>query len=105
MQIAIDTIKHLKAGTAVLVWAILLSVLALLAGLNPLSALIASNGLTSSITEEASQWLANRARRRLGLAPERDVSVKDALAGAAPCLLAAAALEIALRAGALVLLW
>lgn len=92
-----DKRKHLKVGGLVLVWALTLLAVAVLFRLHLGTMLLAGVGLTSALTEEGSQWLANRDRRRQGLAPLRDVSAADALAGSLACLLAAVALEWAVR--------
>lgn len=94
---AADKRTHLKVSVIVLVWALGLLALAVLFRLHLATVLVAGVGLTSALTEEGSQWLANRERRRQGLEPLRDVSAADALAGSLACLLAAVALEWAVR--------
>lgn len=89
-----DKQKHLMAGLIVLGWAVLLIVASLALGISMPAAVAVAAGLSAAVTEEASQWLANRDAKARGEVPTRTVSALDILAGAAPCLAAAVVLEL-----------
>lgn len=94
-----DKQKHLIVGLIVLVWSITLVVVAMAIGANMPAALVAAAGLTSAVTGEAHQWLDNRDAKARGEVPTRTVSALDALAGSAPCLAAAIALQLGYERG------
>ncbi len=102
MLLAPDKITHLKGGLLALLGAAVLALLGLVAlGLHPLTVALAVAGAAAGAAVEAAQHALNRAAQSQGLPPPHEVSLADLVASAAPCWLAALAVEWLSRAGLL----
>jgi hypothetical protein len=86
-----DKIMHIKAGVLIAMFAAAVSVACVAAGLAPASAVplaVALSGIVGGLVKEGADWLENRAHPGT-----HGVEVLDAVATAAPALIAAVVIQ------------
>lgn len=89
-----DEKLHSKGGIVVMVAAMVMALIALRLGVNPLAAIVGIASAVGAATVEGAQWVENRS----GAMPTRDVSIRDWAWSAGPGLIAAASIHFASRA-------
>lgn len=97
MRLAPDTIAHLKAGLLLLLSVLLAYSLGYSLTLQPLTIALLIAGPAVGAAVEWAQRDSNARLTAAGHLPLHDVSKADLLASAAPCLLAAVAVELLAR--------
>jgi hypothetical protein len=103
MRLATDKIAHLKAGVLLVPPVLLAYSLGHLLGLHPLTIALLIAGPAVGAAVEWAQRDSNARAAAAGHLPLHDVSGGDLLASAAPCLIAAAAVELLARLQSFVL--
>lgn len=92
-----DAKSHLAGGLIVLLFAAVVGAVLLWLGIHPLAVVCAVAGVASGAAVEGTQAHDNRLAAARGEPPVHEVSGRDLVNSALPCLVAAVAIQVALK--------